>query len=380
MEKSNARRTVARPLVRRRGGFKLADLCVVMAGLALLCVVVPAMRAHADESRNRILCAANLRSIATHAFIYSNQDIRNGGKFPRTYFDPGQPLDKTLLGNAAGRSRSFDVETPGIVGTNNVTSSFYLLLKSTDLTTDVFVCPSGGAQRAYVGQDLLNRSNWPAPYAAFNSYSYACPFPTAAAISSGWKFDNSLGRDYPLASDINPGMRNGVGPTTVAFNDDPTAMRPANSPNHWFDGMNVAYCDGSVEWQTSPFAGAQKVGQSFRDNIFTNNAGVGSNGRGGTIWGHPVDAADSVLLPTAQDSPTSEIAARTTDMSPTLAAVQQNWVAVAVAGVGALLVFGLVIWLVVRRKPPAAGQAYGAYPPGGYAPGAPPPPLPPQRR
>jgi prepilin-type processing-associated H-X9-DG protein len=364
MEKSNERHAVARSLVRRRGGFKLADLCVVMAGLALLCAVLPIVRGRSVAADEQMRCAANLKSIAMHAFIYSNQDIRNGGKFPRTYFDPGQPLDKTLLGNVAGRKHSFDAENPGIVGINNVMSSFYVLLKSTDLTTDFFVCPSGAAQRAYVDKDIQNYSNWPAPYAAFNSYSYACPFPTAAAISSGWKFDNSLGPDYPLASDINPGMRNGVGPTTVAYNDDRKAMRPANSPNHWFDGSQVAYCDGHVEWQTSPFAGIQRAGQMYRDNVFTSNVGVGSDGKGGTIWDHPVDAADVVMLPTAQDSPRSEIATRTTDMSPTVAAAAQSWVAVAVAGVAALLVFGLVIWLVVRRKPRATGQAYGAYPPG----------------
>ena len=290
----------------------------LLAAIVIFVVVFGVLVAAAGRARgtgNRISCATRLRNIATHAFIYSNQDIRSGGKFPRTYYDPEAGLDRSLTGNVAG-AESFDPANPAIVGVNNTQAAFYLLMKNTDLTAEIFNCPDGEATRAYIDKDLAAYGNWPAPYAAHNSYSYNCPYPTTAAVTGGWKYDNSLGPDYPLAADINPGETPAGGPTTVRYTDSRKAMRPGNSPNHWFEGQQVAYCDVHVEWQTSPFAGVQRPSQQFRDNIYASTAGgVNAAGKGGTVWAQPQDPADAVLLPTAQDSPGSAIAARTPDMT-----------------------------------------------------------------
>jgi hypothetical protein len=298
---------------RHRSGSTAVDLIVVCLVIAALIGLLPAISLNREQG-NRVKCASNLRNIATHAFIYANLAPRQPGQFPRTLYDPAASLDRSLTGNAAGAA-SFSATVPATAGVNNTAAAFYLLMRATDLPPVVFMCPSDEVSRPIAEQDVGRQANWPAPYAKFVGYSYNCPYPTAAAVTGGWKFDNSLGPDYPLASDINPGDTPTGGPTAVAFTDGRKVMRAANSPNHWSEGQQVAYGDVHVEWQTSPFAGVQRPGVAHRDNIYASTAGgVGRDGRGGTVWEKPQDGADAVLLPTVQDSPGTAIAARTPDM------------------------------------------------------------------
>ncbi len=287
-------------------GFTLVELLVVIGIIALLISILLPSLNRARETANRVKCASNLRQIGQAIQLYSNE---NKGAYPRTFFDGTGGIYTSTISNVGSEASDPFVQPNatsnpgGTVGANNITASLFLLLRTQEIGSEVFTCPSSNAEKdSFEGgsNTALNRCNF-SNITRNLSYSYANPFPTTTAIGNGYKLNNSLTPDFAVMADLNPGVSvNGSTSSnagTVRTNSSASGMKDGNSQNHGQDGENVLYGDGHVEFQNNPFVGIQ------RDNIYTVSDFVATttnpvNYTTTVFVGAPVTANDSVLLPT----------------------------------------------------------------------------------
>jgi prepilin-type N-terminal cleavage/methylation domain-containing protein/prepilin-type processing-associated H-X9-DG protein len=289
---------------RKTKGFTLVELLVVIGIIALLISILLPSLNRAREQANRVKCASNLRQIGQGIQMYANE---NKGNFPRTFFETGKA---TVIADTTGKQQpnSFPPSpaAPSPVGNNNVTSSLFLLLKTQDLTSEVFICPSSQGERdTFQGKSVQEVSNF-SDIPLNLTYSYIAPFPTTKAREAGFKLNYTLTSDFAVAGDMNPGNQGGNpidNVTAVNSSSARAQMMNANTNNHNGDGQNILYADGHVEFQNTPFCGMLRSppnnpnpANAFRDNVFTATEGTAK--QGGTSGSGPMDQNDSVLYPT----------------------------------------------------------------------------------
>jgi prepilin-type N-terminal cleavage/methylation domain-containing protein/prepilin-type processing-associated H-X9-DG protein len=283
----------------RRKGFTLVELLVVIGIIALLISILLPSLNRARETANRVKCGSNMRQIGQAIQLYANE---NKGNYPRTYYNPASPA--TGLYDATNGSATADPFNP--LGTaNDVCRAMFLLIRTQDITPEVFICPSSNDEKDTYGNAAGESAQWKVTFSKPNnlSYSMANPYPDTNAVNNSYKLNSTTGAEFAIAADKNPeGTPGGTYDVTAATT--PTSatsfMQKANSPNHQGQGENVLYGDGHAEFQQNPFCGSK------RDHIYTSSQDA--TGNFPTGGGHPTKggasctpkwAGDSVLLPGA---------------------------------------------------------------------------------
>jgi prepilin-type processing-associated H-X9-DG protein len=268
---------------RTRRGVTYVDVLIVVALILLLIPVVLVLMPSVTvcrEPATRVKCASNLKQIGLAMLLYANE---NRGHYPRALYVPG-PEIKPVWGTGTHTTNPFTGPDP-----NDVTAAMFLLLRTQDITSDVFVCSSSNGEKDIYGggtKSPANRANF-SDIANNLTYSMHNPYPSDGVITEKDKtwWTMNMSAEFAVAADLNPGVvgtdDNVLRPTTTSGAAD---MKFANSNNHDGDGQNVLFGDGHVEFLQNPFVGIK------RDNIYANKKGE--------VVASPVDAEDSVLLPT----------------------------------------------------------------------------------
>ena len=251
----------------------LIELFVVVMCLAVLIgvLLITTKRNRCGGCSRRLVCMSNLKGIGVSCKIYAYD---NHELFPMPPFDETMigRIDYTVkIGAGDGTMRSPSRTQPSVSGDGgatklNVTRSFWMLVRSGDVTVKQFVCPTSDDT-----PDPTTRINDFYDFADYShiSYGFQVPFGPMGTRAAEAR-DNRMALAADKGPYVDAAVKLPIADPTLMGSDlakftetDPKLWRPFNTPHHGREGQNVLYADGHASFARTPTVGVD------HDNIYT---------------------------------------------------------------------------------------------------------------
>lgn len=241
----------------------------------------------------RMVCGTNLSGLGKAMLIYSNDYDDN---FPRAGGKSSLWASKIPNWQALNRYHAYGLKADGTGGQASISASLYLLVKYVEVTPKSFICkadwgikefkPSryGAGSRDLI--DLWDFGDEPWKHCSFSYHHPYGPHALTTACEPG----------MAVAADRNPWMASPFAKPRDFNKFQPRdnvigTARAGNAVAHKYDGQNVLFLDGHVNFEMIPYCAVNE------DNIYTSWDGQDiRRGIPPKLGSQPADRSDSLLV------------------------------------------------------------------------------------
>ncbi len=276
----------------KKKGFTLVELLVVIAIIALLMGILMPALSRVRQIAFRMVCGTNLAGIGKAMLIYAND------------YDDELPCagGQNAVWSNKINDPSEKAKTPqqAYAGKATITSSFYLLVKYSDVTPKSFLCKGDSNVNEFMapsGIDLVDL--W--DFASYQNCSYTYHLPYLQSSTS------DASKVFRLTTSSEPGLAAAADPTpwteqlkidnwkNFVIDGSKDQKNFGNASTHQNEGQNVMYLDTHVNFESVAFCGVNE------DNIYTIKTSIADIKKGtmptkSLRYFNPFDRTDSLLV------------------------------------------------------------------------------------